>query len=144
MLLEETEKYYVELPKFCPLEGAHCVNENLTVYRFVAHDIPSENDFRPVGLNPQKSYFKKKPETYCKSLALSVLTDLKEAETALSGMSERFAASRFVAEGVITPTCGRIKSTPGPIGESHISWWPYLGVVPSLSFKVTGGVSRGF
>jgi len=140
---DEKEEYYIPLPEACPLDGAYRVKENLTVYRIVENAVPSDSDFQPLGVNPKKQYFKRRPETYCKSLALSVIQDLAEAEVALSGMSERYAATRFLAKGVITTTCGKIKNTPGPIGESHVSWWPFIGVVPCSSFNVVGGVSSG-
>ncbi|KHL95880.1 hypothetical protein QW71_09740 [Paenibacillus sp. IHB B 3415] len=138
------ERYYIDLPEACPLDGAHKVDNDINVYRIVENFKPNEDDFQPLGLKRSKGYFKKKSQLlYCKSLALSVLGDFTDAENAKASMSIRYSSQRFIAKGTITPSCGRISNTPGPIGNSHISWWPFFGVNPCLSFEVVGGETDG-
>ncbi|OMD26983.1 hypothetical protein BJP48_21475 [Paenibacillus odorifer] len=138
------ERYYIDLPEACPLDGARKVNNSIDVYRIVENKQPNESDFLPLGLKKSKGYFKKKSQLlYCKSLALSVLGDFKDAEEAKASMSMRYSSQRFIAKGTITPSCGKISNTPGPIGNSHISWWPFIGVNPCLSFNVVGGETHG-
>jgi hypothetical protein len=135
LTITTNEAYSIDLPQACPIDGAKNV-ENLEVFRVVKNSVPTDIDFVPIGVKKRKYFTGLGEELLCQSLGLSIFSDLQDAEIAKLFLSEKYSDIHFIAKGVLTSTCGKVKETPSRTGESHKSWWTYLGVTPHTFFNV--------
>jgi len=121
-------------PSACP--PADAVNASGRVYRLVALDPPTPDDF--------VSLFLERPDldwggSLCQACGLSVYLDSEEART----IGRRIPAlrTRMLAAGELDETLGKLRSTPSRRtgAVSHTTWWVPDDVDPSGRFAVVTG-----
>ncbi len=118
-------EYREELPEGCPPLAACEAEEGTSVYRFVAGDVVTDDDFKSQrALKPDRD-FGDMPE--CIARGLSVLANQKAAENAklLSSLKRKHICRVTIGQGAgpLMPTGQR---------EGHRTWWP-LAKFPVLS-----------
>jgi hypothetical protein len=113
----------------CPPADAD--DANITVYRAVRTDPPSEIDFRS-WLEKGKAV--RGHDKTCQARGLSVLLNLKEAKHYIDAFpSEK---CKFVASATLVPIHGKTKPTASAKFPSHVTWWAYPDVVRQDVFHV--------
>lgn len=124
---------FAGLPTGCPKCVAGVTDCNDTVYRVTKGNPPKADDMLSYA---ERGITLRYPTTtgICKSHGLSVYTDRRDAEHAVTmvpagGGTYIATASLSVNDGVIAHTPP--KSNP----DSHHTWWPYASVNRSSLFK---------
>ncbi|TKD67694.1 hypothetical protein [Pseudalkalibacillus hwajinpoensis] len=127
----ESKRFPDYFPKSCPpLDKA--INKELKVYRIVQSNTVKEKDFIAPGIRR-----KKYTTATCDELALSVLSctkDITVAHKYFSGINMK--KMNKVAVGYISPETGVFVYDPSKaVGNSHVNWWTFIGIMPHIYFN---------
>lgn len=119
-------EYY---PENCPPAGAE--PDQLTVYRLVDNDPPTESDFIPQMVSQPHRTF---PDP-CQASGLSFYTEYEDAKKLFERYPKGFRDKK-IARGLTPADCGVLKNTPSKTAPTHITYWMMSGHMIHHKFEV--------
>jgi len=119
-------------PLDCPPESAGgCADK---VYRLVANDPPTDDDFAPRKDEYPQLYASYTDKEKCQACGLSVQGTLDGA--VLARDTYRRFRNRRIAAAELAPEHGEISPEKKTGANAHRTWWPYDGLDAKTLFQV--------
>ena len=117
-------------PPCCPPNDAE--ESDGAVYRITKNNPPTDSDFQSLQ-EMGRSIRSPTPEKHCQALGLSVYRSRYDPRHHLRLFRR---GGDFIAEGMLTPDCGKTMPTPAGDRPSHATWWCLVGVDRRRGFRI--------
>lgn len=110
-------KYREPLPADCPPDDAEDITADMTVFRLVRGNPPTDDDFRSQRVESPNRKF---PVDECTTRGLSVFSLEKDAKE--KTLKIHRLRDHLIYHVKLTTGAGKIRKSSG---SSHITWWPF-------------------